>query len=173
MQKKTIQNTIDPLVISWGWESDIPSQSQFIDYHQYQGTNDISSYLTIPTVIKFFKEKKWELVQDDCHALLIKASKLLKKNSTVVDFEPCSNNDENIGQMLSFKINSNSNFLCDLINNPNKIIYIQNEIFNYSRIRIPIIIWKNEIFTRLSIQAYNKEEEIYTLIDTLKHFNLL
>ena len=171
--KQTIQNTIDPLVISWGWESDIPSQSQFIDYHQYQGTNDISSYLTIPAVIKFFKEKKWELVQDDCHSLLIKAKKLLKKSSTIIDFEPCSNNDENIGQMLSFKINSNSNLLSDLINNPNKIIYVQNEIFNYSCIRIPIIIWKDEIFTRISIQAYNKEEEIYTLIDTLKHFNLL
>ena len=97
----------------------------------------------------------------------------LKENATILDFSSCSNNDNHISHMLSFKINSNSNLICNLINNPDKIIHVQNEIFNYSHIRIPIIIWNDEIFTRLSIQAYNKEEEIYILIDTLKHFNLL
>ena len=33
---KTYQNILEPLVVSWGWESDTPSHSQFLDYHQYQ-----------------------------------------------------------------------------------------------------------------------------------------
>ena len=35
--KKSFQDTIDPLVISLGWESDVPSNSRFLDYHQHQG----------------------------------------------------------------------------------------------------------------------------------------
>ena len=50
-----------PLVISWGYDSDAPSHSQFLDYMQWQGTNDLSSYLTIPDTIKFLAIK-FELV---------------------------------------------------------------------------------------------------------------
>ena len=45
--------SIDPLVVSWGYESEMPSHSKFLDYHQWQGTNDLSTYLTIPDVINF------------------------------------------------------------------------------------------------------------------------
>ena len=32
---KEIQDKLDPLVVSWGWDSEDPSHSQFLDYHQY------------------------------------------------------------------------------------------------------------------------------------------
>jgi isopenicillin-N epimerase len=53
--KKNIQSSIDPLIVSWGYESDTPTHSQFLDYHQWQGTKDMSAYAIIPEVIDFLK----------------------------------------------------------------------------------------------------------------------
>ena len=49
----------------------------------------------------------------------------------------------------------------------------QNKIFDYNRIRIPVIVWNQEIFMRISIQAYNKPQDIEKMLDMLKYFNLL
>tara|TARA_B110000014_G_scaffold216456_1_gene170573 strand:+ start:1847 stop:3025 length:1179 start_codon:yes stop_codon:yes gene_type:complete len=165
---KRIQDLIDPLVISWGWESDAPGKSQFLDYHQYQGTNDVSAYLTIPEIVNFFKEHKWNKIQKQCHSLILD---FLKNNQE--QLETCSTNPEHLAQMLSFKVNKNSQLLKSIFKSPNGIIEAQNKIFDYNQIRIPIIIWNQEIFTRLSIQAYNKPEDIEKLLDMLNHFNLL
>ena len=69
--KKNMQHTIDPLVVSWGYESDDPSHSQFLDYHQWQGTQDISAYLIIPDVIKFLDDNNWINVAAKCREMNI------------------------------------------------------------------------------------------------------
>ena len=165
--KKTIQKSIDPLVISWGWESDNPGESQFIDYHQYQGTNDISSYLTIPVIVDFFKKNNWFNVQKKCHELVVN---FLNNHKDIII--PCSNNHNHFAQMLSFKINSDSRLVNSVLNNPNEIINAQNKIFDYSRIRIPIIVWNQEIFMRVSIQAYNTPQDLEKMFKMLEYFNL-
>ena len=165
--KKSIQNLIDPLVISWGWKSDNPGESQFIDYHQYQGTNDISSYLTIPPIIDFFQKNNWIDIQRKCHELII--SFLNNYKDIII---PCSDNQNHIAQMLSFKINSNSKLVRDVLNDPNAILMAQNKIFDYNKIRIPIIVWNQEIFMRVSIQAYNKPQDLEKMLEMIKYFNL-
>jgi len=165
---KNIQNLIDPLVISWGWKTDTPGKSQFLDYHQYQGTNDISAYLTIPEIVKFFEINEWDKVQKKCHNVVLN---FLRDN--ISKLEPCSTNSNNLAQMLSFKINKNSELVKTIFDSPIGIIEAQNKIFNYNKIRIPIIVWNQEIFTRLSIQAYNKPQDLVKLLDMLTHFNLL
>ena len=167
-RNKSIQDSIDPLVISWGWESDVPGKSQFLDYHQYQGTNDVSAYLTIPEIVNFFKQNKWSKIQKQCHSLILD---FLKNNQEQI--EACSTNPDHLAQMLSFKINKNSQLLKSIFKSPHGIIEAQNKIFDYNQIRIPIIIWNQEIFTRLSIQAYNKPKDIEKLLDMLNHFSLL
>ena len=64
--KKDLQPMIDPLVVSWGYESEEPSHSQFLDYHQWQGTRDMSAFLTLPSVISFLKQHNWEKVSKQC-----------------------------------------------------------------------------------------------------------
>lgn len=39
--RRDVQHLIDALIVSWGWESDEPSSSQFVDHHEWQGTRDI------------------------------------------------------------------------------------------------------------------------------------
>ncbi len=37
-----VQEWLMPLVVSWGYASDTPGESQFIDYHEWQGTRESS-----------------------------------------------------------------------------------------------------------------------------------
>ena len=87
--------------------------------------------------------------------------------------EPTSNNKSHLAQMLSFKVNSKSKLMNGIIDKPGKLIEAQNVFFEHSNIHIPIIIWNNEIFMRISIQAYNSIDDIEKLIKALKYFNLL
>ena len=169
--KNSIQKEIEPLVISWGWESDTPGESQFIDYHEYQGTNDISAYLTIPTILDFFKKNDWDKIRNKCFELILDVKNHFKDIHS--QCMPTSNNNNHIAQMLSFKVNENSELLNNVKQDPKKIIEIQNKIFEYSNIYMPIIIWEKQIFLRVSINAYNTSDDVDAMFAMLKYFNLL
>ena len=167
---KNIQDSIDPLVISWGWGNDASNESQFIDYHQWQGTNDISAYLTIPSILDFFKKHNWGQISSNCHNLILDVKNMFSQFDSKC--QPTSNNENHIGQMLSFKINQNSKLINGVIKNPNKVTEIQSIIFNQSKIHIPIIVWDSQVFMRISIQAYNTKDDVYEMFKMLKYFNL-
>ncbi len=64
---------LKPLVVSWGWESDRPSGSAFIDHHEWQGTRDLAAFLSVPDAIAFQAEHHWDAVQAGCHRLALEA----------------------------------------------------------------------------------------------------
>ena len=151
--KKEIQNEIDPLVISWGYESEMPSHSQFLDYHQWQGTNDPSSYLTIPDVIIFLDKNKWNNVSKNC----CKENRIARNKLNIFLNQPPISKDEFIGQMSSIKI--------PFLKNP---MELQLKLYNDYQIQIPVFNWEEKTFLRISIQAYNTMEDIEKLIFALK-----
>ena len=55
--KKEHQSWVKPLIYSWGKDGDDPTPSEFLQDFQWQGTRDMSSFLTIPTSIEFYKKK--------------------------------------------------------------------------------------------------------------------
>ena len=153
--KKDIQKILKPLVISWGWESDTPGESPFLDHHQWQGTNDISQYLVIPFTIDFLKNNKWEEVSNDCRNLNLESRRRLLK---LFDDEIlCENSYDWIGQMSSFII-------------PDCNIADLYEYLKSKNIEVPIMEWNNRKILRISIQAYNDDNDITRLIKYLKIF---
>ena len=64
-----VQPWLEPLVVSWGWEAEVPGPSRFVDWHEWQGTRDIAAYLTVPAAIAFQAEQCWDSVRRRCHAL--------------------------------------------------------------------------------------------------------
>ena len=149
---KNIQNQIDPLIVSWGYESDTPSQSQFLDYHQWQGTKDMSSYVIIPEVIDFLKQHNWEECSKKCRELNVWAKE--KINHVLNKEELCNN--KFLGQMNSIYINKKAT--------------IDFHIYFYKKykIQIPFMIWNDISLVRVSIQVYNSKEDIYKLLDAMK-----
>ena len=55
--KKEHQNWIKPVVYSWGKNGDDPESSEFLQNFQWQGTRDMSAFLTVPKIIEYFFSK--------------------------------------------------------------------------------------------------------------------
>ena len=73
------QDMVEPLVVSWGWRSDDPGPSRFVDEQEWTGTRDVSAWLAVPAALDFLAEHTWTTtVRADCRGLLLEArSRLL------------------------------------------------------------------------------------------------
>ncbi len=154
--KKNIQDDINPLVVSWGYDAEIPGVSKYLDYHQWQGTNDPSPYLTVPDVIAFLKEYNWKDVSLNCRKINIEARKLVNKTLNKM---PISE-DEFIGQMSAIEIKCTDS------------IQLIKKLYEDFKIVAPIVKWENKMLLRFSIQAYNSMEDIEKLIFAMKKLKL-
>ena len=52
--KKEHQKWIKPIIYSWGKNGDDPESSEFLQNFQWQGTRDMSAFLTVPKIIEFY-----------------------------------------------------------------------------------------------------------------------
>ncbi len=152
--KKELQHQFDPLIVSWGYKSEFPSASLFLDYHQMQGTRDFSAFLTVPKVIDFLKENKWEEVAAGCR-------KLVQQNAQrfcdLLGTKPlCPISDEFLGQMFSIPIKPLS---------PERL---QRYLFQTYNIEIPIMRHGKDVYLRYSINAFNRQGDLDKLFVALK-----
>ncbi len=155
---KALQNQFDPLIVSWGYDSDFPSASQYQDYHQYQGTRDFSAFLTIPTALQFFKDNNWETKKKECIDLLkhyypIVANEL--ETQTI-----CPVTDEFLGQICSIPINTDDT------------VALHDLFYEKFKIEIPVFKLNDQSFIRISFQAYNGTKEVDYLLDSIKDIKL-
>ena len=150
--KKEYQNKIDPLVISWGYEPDKINNNQFIDYHQWQGTRDMSAFLTIPETINFLEKNNWREVTKECYKINLWAKKEI---NSLLNEEELSTDEFN-GQMCSFYYKSKKD-----LNDFNIKFYLKYKI------QLPFIEWNDKTLFRISIQAYNSKNDINVLLNAL------
>ncbi|MFL5751813.1 MAG: aminotransferase class V-fold PLP-dependent enzyme [Bacteroidia bacterium] len=152
--KRELQHLFDPLLISWGFKSASPSHSQFLDYHQLQGTRDFTAFLTVPAALQFMKENNWEKVAADCRALVQRNAVRFCELLGSKPLAPV--NDEFLGQMLSIPLKTSS---------PEKLY---RRLFDHYRIEVPVMRHEQYIFLRYSIQAFNSQEDLDTLYRALE-----
>jgi isopenicillin-N epimerase len=62
-------------VVSWGYESETPGDSVFVDHHEWWGTRDLAAFLSVPAAIKFQHEHDWAKVRIVCHELVKNAQR--------------------------------------------------------------------------------------------------
>ncbi len=147
------QHWIDPLLISWGYNSDFPSHSQFLDYHQTAGTRDYSAFLTVPTCIDFMKEHNWvEVANTNRKMVQSNVSQFVELLNTKA-LAPVT--DEFFGQLCSLPINNN---------NPAELHDILLEKY---KIEIPVFTENGQTYIRYSIQAFNTQNDLDVLVDAL------
>jgi len=152
--KKKFQKIMEPLVISWGYEAEKPSNSQYLDYMQWQGTNDMSAYLTVPKTIDFLEKHNWKDKAEKCRNLNLWAKDLICQELNTYAL----GNDSFLGQMTSIAFD-----FTDTINE-------KKEFYKKYNIQVPFIKWNNRHFFRISLQVYNSKDDIYNLINSLKDF---
>ena len=150
--KKSLQETIEPLIISWGSEVD-PSPSPFIYESQYQGTWDPSAFLTVPAAIQFQQEHDWNSVRERSRALNRETRDRIYE---IIDTEPiCPNTEEWLGQMAS------------IITNIENGLDFKRRLMDEYKIEIPVFPWGDKILFRTSFNAYNDENDADRLIEVL------
>src|SRR5690606_6951148 len=109
---------------SWGYKTDFPGESTFLDCHQFNGTRDFSAYLTIPRALVFMKEYDWLKQATICRK---RTQHWLKRLCEVLDATPISPiTDDFIGQIGSIPIR---------VDDP---IALKNLLYEKYRIEIPI-----------------------------------
>jgi isopenicillin-N epimerase len=149
--KKEFQQMLDPLVVSWGYDSDHPSDNRFLDYHEHQGTRDISAYLTVPAAIKFRKENHWENEIARCKKMILDH---YQSFCDLLGTEPiCPITSEFLGQMCSIPVHTE------------KPSVLRELLFDEYKIEIPVMTIGKFTFIRISLNGYNTEQDL----DRLRH----
>jgi isopenicillin-N epimerase len=152
--KKELQNLFDPLIVSWGYNAMFPSHSQFLDYHQMQGTRDFSAFLTIPKAIEFMKEHNWPQVSKECSELVRKNALRFCELLGTTPISPVT--EEWLGQMFSIPI---------VTAEPEKL---QRHLFVKYKVEIPVMRHADKVYVRYSINAFNTQNDLDRLYNALK-----
>lgn len=151
--RQEVQSLLSPLVVSWGWEREVPGPSRFVDEQEYQGTRDIAAYLTAPAAIDFLATHDWPRRRADCHALVREARSRIGALTGLPQIAP----DEPrwFAQMAAVPLPP-----CD----PDTL---KRRLYDEYRIEVPIIQWKDHLLIRVSIQVYNRRADVDALVDAL------
>jgi isopenicillin-N epimerase len=151
--KKEFQERLDPLIVSWGYESDFP-QSQFLDYHEFSGTRDMSAFLTAPASVKFLKENDWESVSANCKKMILEH---YPRFCSLLGSEPiCPLTSEFLAQMCSIPIKTE------------KPLELKSTLIDKYKIEIPVMKINDRFFLRISLNGYNSEADLNRLYDALQ-----
>jgi isopenicillin-N epimerase len=152
--KNEHQHLFDPLIVSWGYQSTAPSQSQFLDYHQMQGTRDFSAFLCIPNAIEFMQQNNWSAVSKTCKEMVQQNAprfcNLLKATPTA----PITDD-----------------FICQLYSTPIKTkqpLELHRHFFNQYKIEVPVMPHGDNVFLRYSIQAFNTQNDLDKLYNAVE-----
>lgn len=152
--KKEFQKDLDPLVVSWGYESVAPGESQFLDYHEYQGTRDFSAYLCTPKVVAFLSENNWTEKSKACKQIVLDN---YQRFCDLLNVKPiCPITTEFLGQMASIPVKTK---------NPAEL---KELFYDKYKIQIPVMPLNSDIYLRYSINAYNTQQDLDVLYKALQ-----
>lgn len=152
--RKALQNNINPLVVSWGYESLTPSGNTFLDYLEYQGTNDNSAYLCTPTVIDFLENNQWKEKSKIAKELVLKN---YPRFCALLNSQPLAPlSADFFGQMASVPIKTAQ---------PQEL---KKVLLDHYKIQVPIMLLNDWVYLRYSINAYNSQTDLDVLYNALK-----
>jgi isopenicillin-N epimerase len=152
--KPELQNDLEPLVVSWGYESVAPGESQFLDYHELQGTCDVSAFLCTPKVVEFLEDNNWNEVSKACKKIVLDN---YQRFCDLVNTNPlCPISSEFLGQMASIPINTK------------KPAELKEVLYSKYKIQIPVMPLNGNYYLRYSINVYNSEADLDILYNALE-----
>jgi isopenicillin-N epimerase len=151
---RSVQHLLDPLVVSWGYESEQPGPSRFIDYHEWQGTRDPSAFLSVPAAIDFQAEYGWAEVRKRCHDLAADTRRKIDRLTGLPSI--CPDSPEWFAQMFTARLPQGIDLQA-----------LQKRLYEKYRIEVPVISWNRQNFIRVSFQGYNHPSDGQALVDAL------
>jgi isopenicillin-N epimerase len=156
-----VQDRLQPLIVSWGWgdETIEPSPglgaTQFIRFHQWQGTRDLAAYLTVPAAIEFQREHGWDQVRHECHMLALETRDRLNQVTGLPPLSPeLAGPDQTwFGQLVAVR-------LPEAVNTE----HLKTQLYDEFRIDVPVYEFESFKIMRVSFQGYNTQADADALV---------
>jgi isopenicillin-N epimerase len=149
------QHLIEPVLVSWGWgeHRNVTYGSDFLDYLQWTGTNDPAAYLSVPAAIAFQEEHNWTAVRQQCHQLL---SETIQRLCDLTGLAPRYSQDSLYAQLAIAPLPAATD-----------IPDLKTQLYDQFRVEVPCFQWQDQKFIRVSVQGYNTQADLDTLIEAV------
>ncbi len=154
--RPSAQNLLDPLIVSWGWSPKNPGPSKFVDFHEWQGSRDISEYLAAPDAIAFQARHNWDAVRVQCRALALHAQREITELTGVPPYHP--ELPEWSGQVVCAQLPLQ---IGDADNFKTRLRFEHN-------IEVSVDVFRTWPRIRVSIQGYNTAADVEHLLRALR-----
>jgi isopenicillin-N epimerase len=162
-----VQHLLKPLVVSWGYESETPSGSTYVDHHEWWGTRDIAAFLAVPKAIEFQRENHWDEVRESCHRLAAEAQARICALTGLAPLH--SQTDGWFAQLAAAPLPAATD-----------LPLLKQRLYEEYRVEIPVLEWfpspkqgegsgvrAEYKLIRVSIQGYNTKRDVDTLVRAL------
>jgi len=152
--RREVQDRIEPLVVSWGWESDHPGPNRFVDEQEWTGTRDPSAFLAVPAALAFFREHDWPGVRAGCRERLLRGREALLD---VVGLPPLCPPDPWLAQMCAIPL-------------PDEVDgdALHRRLREEFAVEVPVSRFAGRPWLRFSVQGYNTDADIDRLVAALR-----
>lgn len=152
--RSEVQHLLEPLVVSWGWESEKPGPSRFIDWHQGWGTRDLAAFLAVPAALDFMQDHDWDTVREASHQLLRETQARVTALTGLAPLHPDS--PTWFRQMAANPLPMDSD-----------LDILKGQLYEKYRVEIPLFEWNGYKLIRTSIQGYNARADVDRLLEAL------
>jgi isopenicillin-N epimerase len=137
------QALLEPLVVSWGWESEWETGwTPFEERFSWFGTDDPAAYLAVPEAYA------WDEVRARCHRLACQAHEQLGELTGLPPLYPPSF----FAQMFAVALP------------PEVDPALQARLLAEDAVEVPVTRWDGQALLRVSVQGYNDEADIAALL---------
>jgi isopenicillin-N epimerase len=146
---------LEPLVVSFGYDSECPVETRFVKYHEWQGTRDIAAYLSVPAAIDFQASHDWAEVRQACHALACDTRARLEALGGQAPV--CSLSPRWFHQMFVARLPDHAD-----------LERLSAGLRDDYHIVVPVGRWNEINLMRVSFQAYNSQADADRLVEALE-----
>lgn len=151
------QEKMEPLVVSWGYHPDpgYGTGHEFLDEQEWQGTRDLSAFLTVPAAIQFQKDYDWDTVRLRCAGLAAETEFHLRHLTGL----PALTDHPSFRAPQFFAA-----FLPPHVS-PQEV---KARLYDTYKIEVPVYRWRDHNIIRVSFQGYNDLEDAERLLSAMK-----
>ena len=151
------QYLIRPLVIGWGWDDEQQTEfgSDFLNYTQFLGTNDLSAYFSVPAAIDFQAQHNWDGVRAECHQL---AQHWVHALCDFTGLDPIHPDNEGFYHQLALAP----------LPHQTDLAAFKARLYDEHRVEMPTTTWQDRQFLRISVQGYNTPADIEASLKAIK-----